>query len=56
MALCKGEMPELQDLVNKMMDGEQVDIAGLSEKEKQYAKTVNVLTGNVLYSDSWLET
>lgn len=56
MALCKGEMPELQDLVNKMMDGEQVDIAGLSEKEQQYAKTVNVLMGNVLYSDSWLET
>ncbi len=56
MALSKGEMPELRELVGKMMDGQEVDIASLSEKEQQYAKTVRVLLGKVLYSDSWLET
>jgi len=56
MALCKGEMPELLDLVTKLMDGQSVDLGSLSDKEKQYVKTVKVLQGEVLYSDSWLET
>jgi 5-methyltetrahydrofolate corrinoid/iron sulfur protein methyltransferase len=55
MALCKGEMPELEQLVAKIMDGQSVDMASLSEKEQQYAKSVNVLMGKSLYSDSWLE-
>ena len=56
MALCKGEMQELMDLVTKLMDGQSVDVGSLSDKEKQYVKTVKVLQGEVLYSDSWLET
>jgi 5-methyltetrahydrofolate corrinoid/iron sulfur protein methyltransferase len=55
MAVCKGEMPELVALINKLMDGETVDVSSLSEKEQQYAKTFNVLTGKALYSDSWLD-
>ncbi len=55
MAICKGEMPELDAIVEKVMDGVEVDMASLSEKEQQYAKTVNVLMGKSLYSDSWLE-
>jgi hypothetical protein len=43
-------------LVAKLMDGQPVDMTGLSEKEQQYVKTVKVLMGDVLYSDSWLET
>jgi len=54
MALCRGELPELRQLVYAMMDGQPVDMAGLSEKERQYAKTVQVLMGRVLYSDAWL--
>jgi 5-methyltetrahydrofolate corrinoid/iron sulfur protein methyltransferase len=49
-------MPELRDLVAKMMEGQQVDMASLSEKEQQYAKTIKVLMGKILYSDSWLES
>jgi 5-methyltetrahydrofolate corrinoid/iron sulfur protein methyltransferase len=56
MAVCKGKMPELGALVAKLMDGQPVDMTGLSEKEQQYVKTVKVLMGDVLYSDSWLET
>jgi hypothetical protein len=31
-------------------------MAALSEKEKQYAKSVKVLQGQVLFSNSWLDT
>jgi len=55
MALAKGEMPELYQLVCKVMDGQPVDMAALSKKEQQYVKTVNVLMGKILYSHSWLE-
>jgi 5-methyltetrahydrofolate corrinoid/iron sulfur protein methyltransferase len=55
MSLCKGEMPEIYDLVVKVLGGQAVDLGGLSEKEKQYVKTVNVLMGKSLYSHSWLE-
>ncbi len=37
------------------MEGQAVNMANLSEKEKQYVKTVNVLMGKSLYSHSWLE-
>jgi 5-methyltetrahydrofolate corrinoid/iron sulfur protein methyltransferase len=55
MAVCKGEKPELDAIVVKLMDGEAVDTAGLSEEAQQYVKTVNVLMGKSLYSDSWLD-
>lgn len=55
MALCKGEKPGLEALVAKIMDGEAVDMASLSEEEQRYAKSVNVLMGKSLYSDSWLD-
>ncbi len=31
------------------------EMGSLSDKEKQYVKTVKVLQGDVLYSNSWLE-
>ena len=55
MALAKGAMPELHELVAKLMAGETVDMASLSEQGKQYAKSVNVLMGKTLFSISWLE-
>ncbi len=55
MALCRDELPELRDLVAKIMDGQTVDASALSEKEQQYYKSVNVLMGKVLYSNSWLD-
>lgn len=55
MKIARGEMPEIVDLVHRVMDGEKPDLASLSQKEKEYVKTVRVLTGESLYSDSWLE-
>jgi cobalamin-dependent methionine synthase I len=53
--IAREEMPEIVDLVHRAMDGERPDLASLSPKEKDYAKTVRVLTGESLYSHSWLE-
>ena len=53
--VAKGEMPEIVKLVWQMMDGEEPDFALLNPKELEYAKTVRVLTGQSLYSHSWLE-
>jgi 5-methyltetrahydrofolate corrinoid/iron sulfur protein methyltransferase len=55
MDVCKGEPPELFELVSKVMAGEQVDIGSLPKQQQDYVKTVNVLMGKSLYSDSWLE-
>jgi len=54
-AIAKGRMPEIIDLVHRVMDGERPDLSSLSQKEVEYVKTVRVLTGDSLYSDSWLE-
>jgi len=53
--IAKGEKPELVDLVNRVMDGEKPDLSSLTEEEVRYVKTVRVLTGESLYSHSWLE-
>lgn len=55
MAICKGEHNELFELVSKVMAGEQVDMGSLPKQQQDYVKTVNVLMGKSLYSDSWLE-
>jgi len=54
-AIAKGKHPEIIDLVYGIMDGTQPDMASLSKELADYAKTVNVILGNTLYSDSWLE-
>ncbi|MFH1662457.1 MAG: dihydropteroate synthase [Chloroflexota bacterium] len=53
--LARGDMPDIVSLVHHMMDGEKPDISSLSLKQTEYAKTVRVLNGETLYSDSWLE-
>ena len=53
--LARGEMPEILELVHKMMDGYNPDFSALCQKEKEYAKSVKVLNGDSLYSHSWLE-
>jgi len=52
--IAKGRRPEVEEIVARAMDGE-VDISGLSEEERNYVKTVNVLMGRTLYSHSWLK-
>ncbi len=55
MAIARGQRPDIVELVHKMMDGDKPDISALSKEMANYAKTVRVLTGESLYSDSWLE-
>jgi len=53
--LIRGDMPDIVNLIYKVMDGEDVDLSSLSQKEVDYVKTAKVLVGEVLYSDAWLE-
>ncbi|MFC1987720.1 dihydropteroate synthase [Chloroflexota bacterium] len=53
--IARGEMPEIVELVHRVMDGDKPDLSSLSQKEVEYVKTVRVLTGESLYSHSWLE-
>lgn len=53
--IAKGNRQDIVDLIYGMIDGNEPDIAGLSKEMQDYAKTVNVILGKSLYSDSWLE-
>jgi 5-methyltetrahydrofolate corrinoid/iron sulfur protein methyltransferase len=54
-AICKGERQDIVDLIYGMLDGVEPDRASLSKEMLDYAKTVDVILGKTLYSDSWLE-
>jgi 5-methyltetrahydrofolate corrinoid/iron sulfur protein methyltransferase len=53
--IAKGKRQDIVDLINGMLDGEEPDMGSLSEEMQNYAKTVDVILGKSLYSDSWLE-
>ncbi|MEJ5349447.1 MAG: dihydropteroate synthase [Desulfosoma sp.] len=53
--IARGQRPELEALVAKVEDGEEIDMASLSKEEKDFVKTARVILGHTLYSDSWLE-
>jgi 5-methyltetrahydrofolate corrinoid/iron sulfur protein methyltransferase len=53
--IARGRRPDIVSLVHRMMDGEKPDMASLSPEMAKYAKTVRVLTGESLYSHSWLD-
>jgi len=55
MKIVRGQRPDLVGLVHRMMDGEKPDFSSLTGEQIKYAKTVRVLTGQSLYSHSWLE-
>jgi 5-methyltetrahydrofolate corrinoid/iron sulfur protein methyltransferase len=55
MAFMKGNLPQITDLMHRTMDGEEIDLSSLSQKEVAYVKTVKVLMAQTLYSDAWLE-
>ncbi len=54
-AIAKGQRQDIVDLIYGMLDGNMPDIPSLPKELQDYAKTVNVILGNTLYSDSWLE-
>jgi 5-methyltetrahydrofolate corrinoid/iron sulfur protein methyltransferase len=53
--IAKGKRQDVVDLISGMLDGNEPDMGSLSEEMQNYVKTVNVILGNSLYSDSWLE-
>jgi len=55
MAICKGERQEHVDLIHGMMDGKDVDPSTLSGIALEHYKTYKCLTGETLFSESWLE-
>ncbi|OHD68108.1 MAG: dihydropteroate synthase [Spirochaetes bacterium RBG_16_49_21] len=50
-----GKKDNIVRLIHRMMDGEKVDINSLSAEEAKYAKSVRVLAGESLFSNSWLD-
>ncbi len=53
--IARGQRPDIVDIVHRTMDGERPDMASLTREQADYVKTVRVLTGETLYSHSWLE-
>ncbi len=53
--IAKGKHPDWVELVHRMLDGEEPDPKTLSPKELEIYKTVRVLTGKTIFSESWLE-
>ena len=53
--IAKGKRQDIVDLIYGMVDGNDPDMNSLSDELRSYAKTVNVILGKSLYSDSWLE-
>ena len=54
-AIAKGQRQDVVDLIYGIMDGNEPDMGSLDKEMQDYAKTVNVILGKSLYSDSWLE-
>ena len=53
--LARGKREGELDVIRSVVNGEDVDMATLSEDEADVAKTVRVLLGQSLYSHSWLK-
>jgi len=54
-AVAKGQRPAIVDVVHQAMDGTAPDPSTLSKELADYVKTVKVITGETLFSDSYLE-
>jgi len=54
--LNKGGHKDIRELIYSIMEGEQVEVSGLPEKQRDYVKTARVLMGDTLYSHAWLES
>lgn len=54
--IARGKKPELVSLVHRVMTDEIIDLTSISPEELKYVKTVKVLSGDILYSHSWLES
>ncbi len=53
--IAKGKRQDIVDVVLATMDGNAPAISSISKELADYVKTVDVILGRTLYSDSWLE-
>jgi 5-methyltetrahydrofolate corrinoid/iron sulfur protein methyltransferase len=53
-AVAKGKRPEVVDVIHQTMDG-TVDLSSLDKELGDYVRTVQVIMGETLFSDSYLE-
>jgi len=53
--IAKGKRQDIVDVIHAAMDGNAPDMGSLSKEMQDYVKTVNVILGKTLYSDSWLD-
>ncbi|MDA8404959.1 MAG: dihydropteroate synthase [Desulfobacteraceae bacterium] len=54
-AIAKGKRQDIVDVVYAAMDGNAPAISSLPKELADYVKTVDVILGRTLYSDSWLD-
>ncbi len=55
MAICKGERQNHVDMVHAMMDGDDPDPSTLEGVALQHHKTYKALSGQTIFSESWLD-
>ena len=55
MAICRGERQDLVDMVHGMMDGNDPDQSTLEGTALEHYKTYKTLSGQTIFSESWLE-
>ncbi len=55
LGIAKDKNPELDALIAKVINKEQLDLSAMSKEEVDYVKTARVVMMESLYSDSWLE-
>ena len=55
MAICKGERQEHVEMVHAMMDGNDPDPSTLQGAALEHYKTYKALSGQSVFSESWLE-
>lgn len=55
MAICKGERQNHVDMVHGMMDGNDPDASTLDGIALQHYKTYKALSGQTIFSESWLD-
>jgi 5-methyltetrahydrofolate corrinoid/iron sulfur protein methyltransferase len=53
--IAKGNRQDIVDLIYGIMDGDEPDRASLSKEMQDYARTVDISLGKILFSDSYLE-
>jgi 5-methyltetrahydrofolate corrinoid/iron sulfur protein methyltransferase len=54
-AIAKGKRQDIVDVIYQAVDGNAPPLDSLSKEMQDYVKTVDVILGRTLFSDSWLE-